>query len=144
MRRYLACAVLSVLASCGGGGGGGNEPPANQAPRFSSPATASVVENMTTVYQAAATDAENEALTFSLSGGADRAAFTITPQGALSFVSAPDFEVPRDADGDNAYLVQLSVSDGKASSTLDLRVTVTNDKEGIQVQIGRASCKERV
>lgn len=135
MRCRLALIPLSLLASCGGGGGGGgNQPPVNQAPRFSSATTASVPENVMPVYQATATDAENEALTYSLSGGADRAAFTITQQGALAFASMPDFEVPRDADGDNVYLVQLNVSDGKASSTLDLRVTVTNDKEGIQVR----------
>ena len=69
---------------------------------------------------------DGNALTFSLSGGADRAAFAITAGGALSFAQSPDFEAPADADGNNVYLVQIAVSDGTTSAALDLAVTVTN------------------
>ena len=48
------------------------------------------------------------------------------PRGALSFAQNPDFEFPADADQNNVYLVQIAVSDGKTSATLDLDVTVTN------------------
>jgi len=111
----------------GGGGGGGRAPPANRAPAFTSAATASTPENGNgAIYTATATDPDGNALTFSLSGGADRAAFSITAGGALSFAQPPDFEAPADVDANNVYLVQLAVSDGTTSATLDLAVTVTN------------------
>jgi glucose/arabinose dehydrogenase len=133
----LGAAVVALLlaTSCGddGSGAGGVTPPpppppsSNRPPAFTSPATATVPENSTgAVYNAAATDPDGNTLTFSLSGGADRNAFTITNAGALSFAQAPDFEAPADADGNNVYQVQLAVSDGMTSTTLDLSVTVTN------------------
>jgi glucose/arabinose dehydrogenase len=122
--------VALGLAGCGGGGGAAPQPgppPGNRAPAFTSAATANAAENSAgTIYTATATDADGNALTFSLSGGADRTSFAITAAGALSFAQAPDFEVPADADQNNVYLVQLSVSDGTTSAVLDLAVTVTN------------------
>ncbi|HYI64419.1 MAG TPA: PQQ-dependent sugar dehydrogenase [Allosphingosinicella sp.] len=122
----MLCALL--LAACGGGGGGGGTPmPGNRAPAFTSASTASAAENSGgTIYTATASDPDGNPLSFSLSGGADRGAFSITAGGALSFVQAPDFEVPTDTDQNNVYLVQLSVSDGTTSAVLDLAVTVTN------------------
>jgi glucose/arabinose dehydrogenase len=130
-RRLTTLFGALALASCGGGGGGGGgggpAPPANGAPAFTSAATASAPENGSgVIYTATATDPDGNALTFSLSGGADRAAFSITAGGALSFAQSPDFETPTDADRNNVYLVQLAVSDGATSATLDLSVTVTN------------------
>ena len=101
--------------------------PGNRAPAFTSAATANAPENAGgTIYTATASDPDGNPLSFSLSGGADRGAFSITGGGALSFVQPPDFEVPTDADQNNVYLVQLSVSDGTTSAVLDLAVTVTN------------------
>ncbi len=124
------CGIFGVLVTgCGGGGGGGgNQPgPPNQAPSITSPATANAPENSAgTIYTATATDPDGNALTFSLSGGADQAAFAISAAGALSFARVPDFEAPTDADRNNVYLVQISVSDGTTSAVLNLAVTVTN------------------
>jgi glucose/arabinose dehydrogenase len=130
-RGPILLILATLLAGCGGGGGGGggtNPPPmGNNPPAITSPATASVPENSNgTIYTATATDPNGNPLVFSLSGGADRAAFAITAAGALSFVQPPDFEVPVDADRNNVYLVQIAVSDGFTSATLDLAVTVTN------------------
>ena len=132
--RLGATVIALLLGACGGGGGMGGggtppppPPPANQPPAITSPATASVAENSAgTIYTATATDPDGNPLTFSLSGGADRAQFSITAAGALSFAQVPDFENPADADANNVYLVQLAVSDGMTSATLDLAVTVTN------------------
>lgn len=136
--RRLARAALPVscimAASCGGGGGGSSPPPppppppaANNPPAFTSATTATVAENSSGIaYQATATDPDGNALTFSLSGGADRSAFSITPAGALSFVAPPDFETPTDSDRNNTYLVQVQVSDGVTSTTRDVAVAVTN------------------
>jgi len=127
----LILIALLGLAACGGGGGGGggggNQPPVNRPPAITSAATAATAENSTgTFYQASAVDPDGNPLTFSLSGGADRAAFAITAAGALSFLAPPDFEFPTDSDQNNIYLVQISVSDGSTSAVLDLAVTVTN------------------
>lgn len=122
--------LMALLAACGGGGGGGGgatPPTANRPPVFTSAATASVAENTAGVFHtAAASDPDGNALTFSLSGGADRARFQITAAGALSFVAPPDFEAPADANHDNVYLVELAVSDGTASVSQALTVTVTD------------------
>jgi glucose/arabinose dehydrogenase len=102
-------------------------PQPNRPPAFTSPATASVPENSNgAFYTAAASDPDGNPVAFSLSGGADRAAFAITAGGALSFTALPDFESPTDADQNNVYLVQIAASDGMTSAVLDLAVTVTN------------------
>ena len=49
-------------------------------------------------------------------GGADAALFSITSAGALRFNTAPDYDLPGDANGDNVYAVTLRVSDGSASA----------------------------
>jgi glucose/arabinose dehydrogenase len=129
-RRLTILIGALALAGCGGGGGAGGvpgPPGGNGAPAFTSAATANAPENSNgAIYTATATDPDGNPLTFSLSGGADRAAFAITAGGALSFAQPPDFEAPTDADANNVYLVQIAVSDGTTSATLDLAVTVTN------------------
>ena len=127
--RSGATFLLMLLAACGGGDGGGTlaPAPANRPPAFTSAATASVAENTSaTIYTATASDPDGNVLTYTIAGGADSARFSLTAAGALRFVAAPDFESPADADGDNVYLLQLAASDGTASATLDLVVTVTN------------------
>src|SRR3954467_6956713 len=126
----LILSALLGLHGCGGGGSlDGNSPPpaGNRPPAFTSAATATTPENAAgAIYTATATDPDGNALTYSLSGGADRAAFAITAAGALSFVVPADFEAPTDADQNNVYLVQIAASDGTTSTTLDLAVTITN------------------
>ncbi|MFC3783945.1 hypothetical protein GGR90_000883 [Sphingopyxis italica] len=131
----LALAPL-LLASCGDGGSGGGDgdpPGANAPPAFTSLQTVSVAENGTAAYQAAASDPDGDTLSFAIDGGADAARFSITPAGALRFSAAPDYDLPGDADGDNVYAVQLRVSDGSASATQAVNITVTNSREGIAV-----------
>lgn len=133
--RVLGALTPLLLASCGGGGGGGSgtPPAANAPPSFTSSQTASVAENTTAAYQATASDPNGNALTFAIDGGADAARFAITAAGALRFNEAPDYDLPGDADGDNVYAVQLRVSDGQASATQAVNITVTNSREGIAV-----------
>jgi hypothetical protein len=119
--------ALSALVGCGGGGDDAPAPSANRPPAFTSMATATVAENSGgTVYTATASDLDGNPLTFSIAGGPDAARFNLTAGGALSFAAPPDFEDPTDADRNNSYVVQLAVSDGTATATLDLTVSVTN------------------
>ena len=134
MNRIMIAATLLLLAGCGGDDDDLVVIPPNQAPQFTSAATASLVENAALSYQATATDADGDALSFSIAGGPDAARFSITPAGLLNFVEAPDADRPADADGDNVYQVTLSVSDARTSVSLPLSITVTNSREGIAVR----------
>ena len=104
---------------------------ANEPPVFtSSSEPISVNENIAEViYTAAASDPEGDTLTYSLAGS-DAEAFSIdASSGALSFANAPDFEAPTDADRDNAYQLSLQASDGKASVSQALSISVTDVDE---------------
>ncbi len=89
-------------------------------------------ENFSSVVAVTADDEDaGDKLTYSLSGGADQGNFSIDPtSGLLSFVPAPNFEVPTDADTDNKYEVQVTVTDSKGLTDVqDITVTVTNTLE---------------
>ena len=104
--------------------------PENAAPVFTSSPTAFVRENETFAIDANATDPDGDALTFSLTGGEDREKFSINAAtGLLNFRSAPDFENPADADANNHYIVELTVSDGELTATQVLAISVTDVKE---------------
>jgi len=128
-----------ALSACGGTGTSSPTPtptpvPTNRAPSITSAAAASVVENSAgVIYQASATDPDGDPITLSLSG-TDAASFTINGTGEVRFASPPNFERPTDADADNVYLLQLSASDGKVAVSQAVTITVTNSKEGIDVQ----------
>ncbi len=100
---------------------------------FTSSASPSVAENQTTVTTVVASDADLPAqtVTFSITGGVDQARFSITSGGVLTFVSAPDFENPTDANTNNVYLVQVMADDGNGGTTTqNLSVSVVNQPEG--------------
>ncbi|MFL6673511.1 MAG: type I secretion C-terminal target domain-containing protein, partial [Massilia sp.] len=99
----------------------------NAAPVITSGSAFSVAENTTSVATATATDAEGQAMTWSIVPGVDAARFAIdATTGALSFVTAPDFENPLDAGANNVYNLTLQVSDGSLTSTKAIAVTVTD------------------
>ena len=84
----------------------------------------------------AAFDLDGDELSWSL-GGADAASFEISAEGVLRFLSPPDFDAAGDADGDNAYEVQVRVTDGKnaagesdpaVDASIDVTVSVAPPK----------------
>ena len=101
----------------------------NDAPVVSSGATANFAENGTGVaYQATATDVDGVgALSYAL-GGADALRFNINATtGAVSFNTAPNFEAPNDAGGNNVYDITVSASDGVNTSVAQaVAITVTD------------------
>ncbi|MGE0383643.1 MAG: Ig-like domain-containing protein, partial [Gammaproteobacteria bacterium] len=102
--------------------------PVNDAPAFTSAATANVAENSTGALALAAADVDLPAqtLTFSITGGADQALFQISGGNQLQFKAAPDFENPTDAGADNVYDVQLTVDDGNGGTAVqNVAITVT-------------------
>ena len=79
-------------------------------------ATVSVVERTTHVTAVVATDPNTPSLIYSIVGGDNSAKFQIdASSGALSFITAPNFDVPADLDHNNTYLVQVRASDGSLS-----------------------------
>ena len=134
LNRVVLLSISFIIVSCGGGGGGGGgsdyqppAPPANNAPTITNSTTSySVVENQTSAFTITATDADGDALTFTI-GGNDASLFTVSTSGVVTFNTAPDFESPSDADGNNVYDLMASVSDGSLNDSKDFTVTVTND-----------------
>lgn len=107
--------------------------PVNTPPSITTNPIVSVPENQTHVIDVNASDPEGDTengggLVYSKTGGADQAAFTLnTATGILTFVTAPDFEAPGDADGDNVYNVQVTVTDsGGLTDVQTIAVTVTD------------------
>ncbi|AEG49861.1 Cadherin [Sphingobium chlorophenolicum L-1] len=94
----------------------------------------SVAENSLLAATVQASDADGATLNYTISGGADAALFAIdTATGALSFIDAPDYEAPDDADGDRIYNVIVSASDGANSVAQTLAITVTNANDNAPV-----------
>jgi VCBS repeat-containing protein len=112
----------------------------NEAPVITSGNAFNVAENTTAVTTVTATDPDaGTTLSYSISGGADAAKFSINAStGALTFLAAPNFESPTDAGANNVYDVQVSVSDGTIAVTQDIAVTVTNVNEAPVITSGNA------
>ena len=103
-----------------------NDPPAITTLDGNATSAVSVAENQTAVTDVDATDPEGASLTYSLSGGADQGLFSIVSStGVLTFSSAPNFESPTDADANNAYVVEVTASDGSQTDAQTITVTVT-------------------
>jgi len=106
----------------------------NAAPTITSPATASVSENQTSAIDVQSTDdvdSEGSGLTYSLTGGADQALFNLdSSTGVVTFAAAPDFEAPGDANNDNDYEIQVTVTDSAGLTDVqDITISVTDEVE---------------
>ena len=101
----------------------------NAAPAFTSSDTFTPAENQTAVGTVRASDSDGDAITgYALSGGADQALFSIgSTSGALTFLTAPNYEDPQDANTDNAYVVVVRATSGTDARvmTADQTITVT-------------------
>lgn len=142
--RYIALySSIAFIASCGGSNDGSQTPPTAPAPATNNPPvidSASLLqfvdENVTdNAFPVIARDVEAPSLTFSMGTSPDEALFEVnestgtitTVPGNLKF----DFENPVDADGDNDYLVTVSVSDGidTTTETITIRVNDVDESE---------------
>ena len=113
---------------------GGNAAPTITSNGGGVTASISVAENTTSVTTVTATDADvGASLTYSISGGADAAKFTINSStGALSFITAPNYESPTDSGGNNVYDVLVTVKDNNGGAdSQSLSVTVTDVNETV-------------
>jgi hypothetical protein len=86
-----------------------------------------------------------QSLSYAIVGGVDAARFTISPTGALSFVQAPNFEAPVDANGDNVYVVTVQASDGVGgvtSHTINVTITPVNDNSPVFTSLANVNVPE--
>ena len=88
-------------------------------------------ENQLAVLQVVASDIEPKPLVYSISGGQDPNLFKINSQsGHLSFVTAPNFELPSDGDANNLYEVWVRATDeGNTSDEQRINISVTDVDE---------------
>lgn len=141
MRRAIVLA-LCLLAGCDGGNGnegGGGGGATNQAPTFTSSATATYAENTAAdipVYKAVATDPEGASIVYGIRNGSETPFFGIKPTGeVMVVVDVPDFENPKDVDKDNVYHVVITASDGVNTTEMNLAITITDVDEGSRAQV---------
>ena len=104
---------------------------ANNPPVITTTSPITVQENQTAVATLEAADPDDDPITrWSISGGADSTLFSLANDGALTFVTAPDYENPKDDVNDNSYEVKVIASDGTDDSAeLTLTVNVTDVNE---------------
>ncbi len=112
----------------------------NQPPTITSADNVSVAENTVFVIDVESTDdadAEGAGLIYSLTGGSDQSQFSInTDTGTLNFTSPPDFENPADADTNNVYEVDVTVTDSHLLTDVQtISVTVIDVVDGVTAEL---------
>ena len=114
----------------------------DEAPVFaSSVSEVSFDENLATdatVYNAAATDPEGEATTYSLTG-ADADDLSIDSSGIITFNNSPDYDNPTDADTNSIYQITIVVSDGSTTASQELAITIGNVNEAPEFSLTSAA-----
>ncbi|QAY78539.1 M10 family metallopeptidase C-terminal domain-containing protein [Sphingosinicella sp. BN140058] len=100
----------------------------------------SVAENSRIVTTVQAKDEDGEPARYYIAGGADASRFTIDVNtGVLQFVAAPDFETPRDSNGDNVYRLAVVATDGAFEDFQTLSIQVKDVAEGGGVIYGTSA-----
>ncbi|MGJ8639191.1 MAG: hypothetical protein ACSHYA_07330 [Opitutaceae bacterium] len=85
-----------------------------------------VIEGTTEVGTVSTNDPEGDDITYAIKAGPDKDLFTIDSNtGALSFLTAPDYDTPTDSNSQGDYLVRVVArANGLDSNTLLITVTV--------------------
>ena len=99
----------------------------DNAPVITSDDLIEVDENQVNVITVTATDDDaDDTQAFSITGGDDQELFVIdATTGVLTFVTAPNYENPTDANTDNDYIVEVTVTDNGGLTDMQfLTVTV--------------------
>jgi hypothetical protein len=132
--RYRKAALLRRNYARPGRGGGGphgeetddGSPPPDSAPTITSSSSVSLPENEALSHTLTA----NESVTWTKTGGADEALFTLV--GSTLSMTAKDFESPEDSGSNNTYVVQVTATDSGANQTNQtITVTVTDVGEAV-------------
>lgn len=144
--RKISISILLVLTSsmfvaCGGETSMDQDPTIqrsfNSAPVFLTESNLTSQENVMAVTTITAGDAENSDLMFAVVGGADAEFFQVDSlTGELRFRAIPDFDVPRDSNANNTYVVVVSVTDGESTTSQTFTVSVIDYSVAAEVPAG--------
>lgn len=123
--RFLSTLIIFTIVGCGGGGGGTSipetpAPPSNNPPVFSSSSSFDVEENQTAIGSLAATDADGDTVSYSVSGDDASSVSIDSSTGALSFVEPPDYESLQ------SYSITAIASDGTDETTQNITISIMN------------------
>ena len=123
--KKLLCSLTAMLLLASGCGGGSGST-ATTAPQITTVPAHSVQEGTTALFTV---QSDQNGLTYSIVGGADKDLFTIDSQkGTLQFKTAQDYENPLDADVDRTYEVTVSVQNATGKkATQTFYITLLND-----------------
>ncbi|MBF0621228.1 MAG: DUF4347 domain-containing protein [Magnetococcales bacterium] len=101
----------------------------------------SIDEPTKTVTTLTAVDIDDDPLTYEITGGPDADLFNLDPTSQLlSFITAPNWELPLDQDSDNVYVLEVMVSDPTgAFDTQTLTITVNDVFEPVSTEISSVS-----
>ncbi|MFT7629918.1 MAG: VCBS repeat-containing protein [Mariniblastus sp.] len=118
----------------------------NDAPTLPADVTIGVVENTTAVTTSSGSDVDaGDTLTYSLTGD-DAALFQINAiTQEVTFISAPDYEIPTDLGGDNNYEVTVVVTDdgvGNLTATQNITVIVSDVNEAPEITAAALTINE--
>jgi len=101
----------------------------------------SVAENGTSVATVSTSVSACGSAVYTLTG-VDKELFTISSAGVVVFATAPDYENPTDTGADNVYNFTVEATNGEASASLDMVVTVTDVEEDIPTYSGQVYFSE--
>jgi hypothetical protein len=123
--RFLSTLIIFTIVGCGGGGGGTSipetpAPPSNNPPVFTSSSSFDVEENQIAIGSLAATDADGDTVSYSVSGDDASSVSIDSSTGALSFVEPPDYESLQ------SYSITAIASDGTDETTQNITISITN------------------
>tara|TARA_A100000164_G_scaffold166461_1_gene147681 strand:+ start:259 stop:924 length:666 start_codon:yes stop_codon:yes gene_type:complete len=123
LKRTLIVLLIFTIASCGSNSSN------NTPPELIGITSFSIFENTTEVTTITALDAQDDPISYYVSG-IDSGLLTIGEStGILVFNNAPDFENPQDSNNDNIYEIEIRASDETSSSDLGILVSVNNVDE---------------
>lgn len=94
--------------------------------------------NLTTLFDVTATNDESstQTLTYSISGGADQAKFSLdSTTGKLTFLQPPDFEANESAANNNSYYVNLRVTDNGPGTPYDEQNVTIEVEDGFEAPV---------
>jgi len=133
IRSTILALFLTSVAGCGGGSGSGQEAEspqqaANRPPSLYANTPSAMEENRAEIGSIIFSDPDGDPLTLTISGE-DGSLIVISSGELLSFIAAPDFELPKDSNEDNFYEFRITVSDGNLSASQDFEIRILDVEE---------------